>query len=192
MANIGFQAIQDRVIFRAGETDFTWADVARAGAGWGDWADMVAEVRRRSACERRAKELGVMPGEPDVQAAAQEFRVTHALYKAADTVAWLERWGLTTDAWMAYFRQGLAQKKLGPGFDSDQGEPGVSQDSGDEMAILAFGACSGRLAGLARKLAARAAAFELRPRRAAQTWLRARAIRWNEPRPRSRCSGRRS
>ena len=155
MANIGLQAIRDRVIFRAGETDFAWDDVAGAAQGWGNWADMVAEARRRAACERNGEELGVMPGEPDVPAAAQKFRDDPRITRPLTQSPGWGGWGLTTDAWMAYFRQGLAQKKLGPGFDADQGEPGVSQDSGDEMAILAFGACSRRFAGLARKLAAR-------------------------------------
>ena len=44
---------------------------------------------------------------------------------------------------MGFFRQELALRALGS--DSDQGGTAEGPDDVDEMAILAFGACSGRL-----------------------------------------------
>src|SRR2546428_13681973 len=88
-------------IFTVGGTAYVWEDVVLAAHLWGDWTALEQRVRDGLACLARLDEDdedGL--DEADVDAAGTEFRYARDLVAAADLEAWLDRPGLTGDAWL--------------------------------------------------------------------------------------------
>ncbi len=62
--------------------------------------------------EREAKERAVQVTDTEVQAAGDEFRLTHQLEKASDTIAWLSSEMINAEEWEAGIRDRLLSNKL--------------------------------------------------------------------------------
>ncbi|HEY7676696.1 MAG TPA: hypothetical protein VIG69_06475, partial [Candidatus Methylomirabilis sp.] len=100
--------------------------------------------------------------EPDpdqVEAAANEFRYERDLLTAAETEAWLARWGLTTDDWMESIQRSVLRREWAPELaEIVEAHPVAEEEIAD--ATGPEGICSGHFARFARKLAGRAAAYD--------------------------------
>jgi prepilin-type processing-associated H-X9-DG protein len=85
--------------------------VVLAGLLWGDWMALEERVRSGLACLARIDDLDEDDAdaldEADVETAAAEFRYARDLVAAADLEAWLERRGLSVEAWLDFIRRGL-------------------------------------------------------------------------------------
>jgi len=100
-----------RPVFSAGEVEYVWEDVLLASVLRGDWRDLEQLVREELACARFLRESGDEPPRDAVDEAAAEFRYDRNLVSAAETYAWLGRWGLEAGEWMAWIRRALARKR---------------------------------------------------------------------------------
>ena len=150
------QTLLRQMVFAAGDRDYHWADVVLGAKLWGDWAALEGEVRQGLACVNRVQEADEEPDPDQVAAAAEEFRYERDLVSAAETEAWLERWGLTAEAWMDYIERSVLRREWAAELPEIAAEyPATDDEVAD--AIGAEGVCSGHFSRFARKLAGRAA-----------------------------------
>jgi hypothetical protein len=110
--------------------------VFSAGAQDYRWADIVAAARSWGRWDGTERPARSSLGEEEAEEAGEAFRYERNLLAAEEMEAWLGHWGLTAAQWKSWLR----------------GESDVWTEA----------VCSGALAGLARDLAARAAAAEAR------------------------------
>src|SRR3954454_23389533 len=108
--------------------------VFSVGAQDYSWADVVAAARAWGRWDEATRPSEGARRNDDLEQAAQAFRYERSLLAAEEMEAWLAHWGLTVGEWRGWLR----------------GEAGGWPEA----------VCSGALAGLARDLAARAAAAE--------------------------------
>src|SRR5437773_9487007 len=93
----------DEVIFTVDRMAYVWEDVVIAGHVWGDWTTLEQRVRDGLACLARLDDVDDDAlDEADVDAAACDFRYARDLVAASDLEAWLERRGVTIDAWLDF------------------------------------------------------------------------------------------
>jgi hypothetical protein len=147
-------------IFTIGHTAYVWEDIVLAGLMWGDWAALEARVRAGLACLARLDDLEEDDedalDEADVETAAAEFRYARDLVAAADLEAWLERRGLSVDAWLDFIRRSLLLDRWADDLDEILEEYELDEDEVAE-AVVCEALCSGVANDLAQRLAARAA-----------------------------------
>jgi hypothetical protein len=143
-------------LFIVNEIEFDWDDILAASQVWGEWDEMLSQARRGVAAERRASLRGDGPSSGDVQAAATRFRYEHNLISGQDAQLWLERWGLTVEDWMGYFRRELLRRQWGDRLERMTEQEAVPDDELAKV-MRAEVLCSGRFAMWARKLAGQAA-----------------------------------
>jgi hypothetical protein len=62
--------------------------------------------------ERETQLRGVQLSDAEVQAVGDQFRLTHKLEKAVDTIAWLQSEMITAEQWEAGIRDRLLMSKL--------------------------------------------------------------------------------
>jgi hypothetical protein len=132
-----------RPAFTVDGRPYTWADVIAAARAWGDWARLERDAGTRVAAARESA-----PGEDDVRAEADRFRSARRLYSADDFEAWLARWDLDLDGWLAYVRRSLVSPSGGP--------PPVDVD---HETVWTHAVCSGQLEELSRRLSERVAVY---------------------------------
>jgi hypothetical protein len=153
-------ALAGQRIFTVGGTSLAWEDLVLAGCLWGDWPDLETRVRDGLACLARLDDLEEddesAPTEDEVEAAAAEFRYARDLVAAADLEAWLERRGLTVDAWLDFVRRDLLRARWADALEAIRDEYEIEADEVAE-ALECEAVCSGLAAVLAARLAARAA-----------------------------------
>ena len=105
------QTLSGQRVFTVGQTSYVWEDVILAGLLWGDWTALEERVRSGLACLARLDDLDDDDDdaldEADVETAAAEFRYARDLVAAADLETWLERRGLSVEAWLDFIRRGL-------------------------------------------------------------------------------------
>ena len=149
-------------IFTVDRTAYVWEDIVLAGHLWGEWPALEQRVRDGLACLARLDDLdeGDADGldEADVDAAATEFRYARDLVAAADLEAWLERRGLTLEAWLDFIRRSLLRERWAHDLDGIRDEYELDEDEVAE-AVTCEAVCSGLAGRLAERLAARAAVF---------------------------------
>lgn len=147
-------------IFTVAGTSYAWEDLVLAGCLWGDWAALEARVQAGLACLARLDDLEEGDedalDEADVEAAAAEFRYARDLVAAADLEAWLERRGLSVDAWLDFIRRSLLLDRWADDLDEIREEYELDEDEVTE-AVVCEALCSGLANDLAQRLAARAA-----------------------------------
>jgi hypothetical protein len=151
-------SIFDRLAFQVGSATFGWDDVILASMMWGDWRAFEEQVHQRLALIAHAEADADAPG-ADLEAAAAEFRYARDLVSAEDMEAWLERRGLTVEAWLAYIRRAALDAAYAGNLTQVVAHYPVDHREIQEVA-LAEALCSGELARMAEKLAARAAVYE--------------------------------
>jgi hypothetical protein len=145
-----------KALFKIGEQQFDWEDVALAAQLRGEWAELEMATRQGLAGIKRAAETNQWPAAEEVQAAANSFRYAHNLISAQETQDWLQHWGLTVDGWMDYFRRSLLREQ----WSSRLTEIGAAYPVRAEEvagAIQCEALCSGQLADWAHQLAGRVA-----------------------------------
>ncbi|HYN40178.1 MAG TPA: hypothetical protein VE129_00255 [Thermoanaerobaculia bacterium] len=141
-------------------TDYRWEDVVLAAFLWNEWAEVVERARLGLALSAGADETEAEDEDPlaeAVDAAAAEFRYARDLVTAVEMEAWLVRWGLDADSWMAWIQADLLRRTT-----PDAPAP-VDEEVSLEVvseAVFTEALCSGALDGFARRLAGHAAVFE--------------------------------
>jgi hypothetical protein len=153
-------ALAGQRIFTVGGMSLAWEDLVLAGCLWGDWPDLETRVRDGLACLARLDDLDDADAdalsEDDVEAAAAEFRYARDLVAATDLESWLERRGLTVEAWLDFVRRTLLRERWADEIEAIRDEYEI--DAGDVAEALECEAvCGGLAADLAARLAARAA-----------------------------------
>jgi hypothetical protein len=153
-------ALSGQRMFSVEGTVYLWEDVVLAGCLWGEWLPLERRVRDGLACLARLDELDDADAdaldEADVDTAATEFRYARDLVAAADVDAWLERRGLSVDAWLDFVRRSLLLARwtgdlaeIRRAYEVDEDEvPG---------AVVCEAICGGLAGSLTERLAARAA-----------------------------------
>jgi len=147
-------------VFTVGQTSYVWEDVVLAGLLWGDWMALEERVRSGLACLARLDDLDEDDDdaldEADVETAAAEFRYARDLVAAADLEAWLERRGLSVEAWLDFIRRGLLIERWADDLE-EIGEEYELDDDEVAAAVVCDALCGGLATDLAARLAARAA-----------------------------------
>lgn len=147
-----------RPVLTAGDAQYFWEDVLLASVLRGDWSDLERLVREELDCARRSREGAGEPSPAEVDAAAADFRYERNLVSAAETYAWLERWGLGAGEWMEWVRRSLARARAG----RPPGGGATDLAAAEEEVLLALPVtlvCSGAADRFALALAERAAAL---------------------------------
>jgi hypothetical protein len=152
-------ALLGQVVFTAGATPYSWRDVVLAAHLWGEWADLEAAARQGLACWERVEADGDEPSPDDVAREADAFRYARDLLSAEDMEAWLDRWGLDTEAWTDWVTRSVLRQRWADRLAEITAAHPVD---GDEVAAVLHeeAVCSGALGRWAERLATRAAAFE--------------------------------
>ena len=141
-------------------TDYRWEDVVLAAFLWNEWPPVVERARLGLALSARADEEEAEDEDPlaeEIDAAGAEFRYARDLVTAVEMEAWLARWGLDADSWMAWVRADLLRRRY-----SEEPAP-LDEDEPPEVvseAVFTEALCSGALDAFARRLAGHAAVFD--------------------------------
>jgi hypothetical protein len=147
-------------IFTVAGTPYAWEDLVLAGCLWGDWAALEARARDGLACLARLDDLEEDDedalDEAEVESSAAEFRYARDLVAAADLEAWLERRGLSIDAWLDFIRRSLLLDRWADDLDEIRDEYELDAEDVAE-ATVCEALCGGAANDLAQRLAARAA-----------------------------------
>jgi hypothetical protein len=156
------QRLFGRAVFAVSGTDYCWEDVVLAAFLWNDWPKVVERARLGLALSARADETEAQDEDPlaeEIDAAAAEFRYARDLVTAVEMEAWLVRWGLDADSWMAWVRADLLRRRHSEEpAPADEEVSSEDEDAGE--AIFTEALCSGALDAFARRLAGHAAVFE--------------------------------
>jgi hypothetical protein len=148
----------DEVVFKTSDREYRWRDVVLAARLCGEWERLERRVRQDLACRTAMRTAGQTLDADKVKAAAEQFRYDHDLLTAEETDQWLERWGLSVEAWMDYIQRVVLRDRSG--YDGDPLLERYAPSTEEvERAMAAEAVCSGELTRLARRLAGRAAVF---------------------------------
>ena len=146
----------DESVFAVGDIGYQWIDVALAAMARGDWAAFERRLEEGLASAAHAERDGTAPSADDLESAANDFRYERELIAAAEINAWLGRFELSVDDWMACLARDLLRARYLPTLDEviDRHPPSQAQL---ESAAYAEGICSGMFDEFEAALAARAA-----------------------------------
>jgi hypothetical protein len=148
-----------RSVFLVGDEAFFWEDVLLASLRWGAWGALEREARDGLVRMRSLRAAGRTLAGAEVERAAADFRYAHDLIAADDTVAWLDRWGLTASEWMDFIRCRVLCGTPGEPPPNTRADHELPPPAAEVAAVLpTMLVCSGALTRLARRLAERAAA----------------------------------
>jgi hypothetical protein len=155
-------------VFSAASRDYSWLDVFLAAMLRGEWRVFERRLVEGLACLMEAETRQWWPDAKHIEEAATAFRYERDLLTTDETVAWLERTGLTLDDWTDFLMRRLLREQWDDHIETlvRRHAPGAPTDS----AVLAEGICSDvfdqwlrTLAGRAAVAAARSAAASLSP-----------------------------
>ncbi len=145
-------------VFFVGRREYVWLDVFLAAMLRGEWHHFEQQLAGGLACLAAcADDRAEWPDDRQIEAAANTFRYERDLITSDETISWLDRAGLTMDAWTDYLVRRLLRDRLPDRCDGLQlrHPPPVTVDDVD---FAAEGFCSGTFDRFARVLAGRAAA----------------------------------
>ncbi len=147
-------------MFSVDNDSYDWGDVALAAVQWVSWQALERQVADGVACRARAAREGLVIDTDSLRARAERFRHARRLLSADEMNAWLQRWHLSTEAWMDHLRRAEARHAIATGDGKTTHPPPAPPiPSHDDAALMhAEAVCSGRLEAWASKLAGRAAA----------------------------------
>lgn len=154
------EGLLGRAAFAVAGAQYRWADVIAVARHRGAWSRLEEEIRQAIACERLAADGKARLGAGPLWAAANEFRYQRRLTAAEEMDAWLARWHLTKDEWLAYLRRSLLRRRHVQDLATAVARYPVSDQEVADVA-WATAVCSGRMESFARDLAARVVAMEL-------------------------------
>ena len=146
------------VAFSVGEEAFLWSDVILAAMCWGEWAEVEEATARGLACQRQARAEEIVTDPAARAKAAADFRYARGLVTAEEMQAWLARWALTVDDWMAWVERDMLRARWSGTLAEIEARHPILLD---EIAGAAWveAVCSGALPRLAQTLAGRVAAL---------------------------------
>lgn len=174
------------VVLTAGGRSYDWIDVFLSAMWRGEWRPFEHDLLAGLACQAvGADPRGIPPHDRALRAAAEHFRYERSLISADETIAWLERSGLTIESWGDYLLRGILRERWRDQVDALPGCPASAPVSALDVAVEGIcsgtfdrfaGALAGRVAialsgGLAREAAAGDGAVE-RTLRDHAAWLR--------------------
>jgi hypothetical protein len=111
------RSVLERPVFSVADHIYRWQDVLDAGRHWGDLATVERRAAEGVAALDRAGTVGPPLDEAEVEAAEENFRREHKLLAAEEMIAWLARWALSYEDWLAYGRRAVARERLDGGLD---------------------------------------------------------------------------
>jgi hypothetical protein len=146
----------DRPVFTVGGETFTWTDVVAAARSQGDWQVLEGTTAEGLACARRLTASGDELDPKELAEAESVFRRRRRLLSGDETVAWLDRYGLSLPEWRDYLRRGIARSRWADDLDETVTRFPVAVE---EVATAAWAeaVCSGLLDEAAYRLAGDAA-----------------------------------
>ena len=153
------QTLFGREVFESGGCAYRWEDVLAAAYLRGEWETLETAVREGLACAKWAEEADELPGEDDVESAANEFRYARNLLTSEEIEGWLGEWGLDVDQWLASVQRRLLREREAERLEEIVAEHEVDDGEITEC-LLCEGICSGFFSRWADALAQRAAAAE--------------------------------
>jgi hypothetical protein len=125
----------------------------------GDWERFETRLKAGAACAAEAERSDAWPGAGEVEEAATAFRYERDLLSTEETEAWLERAGVSLEAWSDVLARDVLRTRWAdrlPMLLNDS----LSAPALDDELMAAEGICSGMFADFARALAERAAVAE--------------------------------
>lgn len=153
------KAPSDCTLFSVGERSYSLSDLVFAAKLWGDWDDLEKEVRQGLACLKWMEEEDEDIDDAEVESAANEFRYERDLLTSEETEAWLQQWELSIEEWMECMQRSALRGKLAAQLDEIEARHAAGKAEVERCAH-AEAICSGHARRLARKLAARASAYQ--------------------------------
>jgi hypothetical protein len=156
-------------VLAVGRREYVWLDVFLAAMLRGEWRQFEQQLVEGLACfaAAGADPRVSWPGDREVEEAANAFRYERDLIASDDTIAWLDRAGLTFDAWSDYLVRRLLHDRYRDRLD-DILQPNMVPARVRDVDFAAEGICSGTFDRFLRTLAGRAAIAAL-PDRAAHS-----------------------
>ena len=143
-------------MFSVAGRDYLWLDVFLGAMLRGEWQPFEAQLRESLACLADARSRRQLPHASRVEEAATAFRYDRDLLTTDETLAWIERAGLTIDEWTDFLVGRLLRHqwngRLGDLLRCHGGSLTIT-----DSAFSAEGICSGWFDHQAMTLAARAA-----------------------------------
>lgn len=144
------------VVLTAGGQSYDWIDVFVSAMWRGEWKPFEQHLLEGLACAAIGTDpRGVPLHDREIQEAADRFRYEHRLISSDETIAWLERSGLTTDSWGDYLLRATLRERWRAQVDPLPGGPPLAQLAGIDVAAEGF--CSGTFDRFATTFAGRVA-----------------------------------
>ena len=151
-SGMGLSRFWTQTAFSADHTEFQWLDVAVAAMVRGDWSRFERRLTEGLAAVARGRAENVVAGDEAVDAAMTAFRYERDLISGDEMNTWLDREGLDSGEWSAYFSRALMRERFAYALDEtiDRYIPSSRQL---REAALAEGVCSGSFDHFAQALA---------------------------------------
>jgi hypothetical protein len=152
-------------VLSAGRREYVWLDVFLAAMLRGEWRQFEQQLVGSLACFAAAGADAQVswPDDRQIEDAANAFRYERDLVASDETIAWLDRAGLTIEAWTDYLVRRLLHDRWRDRLD-DLLQRNISPASVCDADFAAEGICSGIFDRYLRTLAGRAATAVLRGR----------------------------
>ncbi|NJP09472.1 MAG: peptidylprolyl isomerase [Leptolyngbyaceae cyanobacterium RU_5_1] len=99
---------------------------------------MIEGVVHRKIIESKAQEVGIQVGSEELQQVADNFRLTHKLWKAEDTWAWLQEYYLSLEEFEKSIYITALSSKLAQHLFADQVEPSFVEHQLDYDQVLMY------------------------------------------------------
>lgn len=153
---MGLSRFWTQTAFSADHAEFQWIDVAVAAMVRGDWSGFERRLTEGLAAVARGRAENVVAREEAVEAAVTAFRYERDLISGDEMNAWLDRAGLDSGEWSAYFTRALMRERFAHALDEtiDRYVPSARHL---REAALPEGVCSGWFDHFAKTLARRVA-----------------------------------
>ncbi len=144
-------------VFSVGPREYVWLDVFLAAMLRDEWRQFERQLGEGLACLAAADDQAAWPDDRHIEEAANTFRYERDLITSDETISWLDRAGLTMDAWTDYLLRRLLRDRLRDRLDGlPQRHP--APVAVEDVDFAAEGLCSGAFDRFVRVLAGRAGA----------------------------------
>jgi len=146
-------------VFSVGPREYVWLDVFLAAMLRGEWRMFERRFVEGLSCLAAvdADPQAAWPDDRQIEEAAHTFRYERDLVASDEIISWLDRAGLTVDAWTDYLVRCLLHDRWGDRL-HDLPPQHMASVTVDDIDFAAEGLCSGAFDRFARVLAGRVAA----------------------------------
>lgn len=156
-------------VLAVGSREYVWLDVFLAAMLRGEWREFERRLVEGLACAAAegadTRPRTIWPDDRQIEEAANAFRYERDLVSSDETIDWLDRAGLTFDAWTNYLVRRLLHARCRDHLDDILQQRASAEKVADRVADLDFaaeGICSGTFDRFLKTLADRAAIAALR------------------------------